>query len=319
MRRTSHLLLASTCLVALVTLASSPSSAMEHALGDFYAYEVRTELMGLTVTGDLTYEFVGTDTVSLDGVDYDVNVMSVSGTLTGGVMTVDLVSATVDGTAFETKQGSALVKEEVSVLANLTFGTGQFAQVYTIVEEVSSTQSPPLLSEFNPSSAALGDEWSETVTVRAENRTWLNGAPWGDPVWMNETIRYDVSIADETDAVVTKAGTFDCMKISAQNDSGDSFVLWWSLEVGNFVSVHVYSEGESEPSATLELTNYRHDEPTDLLFIIGVGGAVLAIAIIVLVAVLIIMRREASPPETYGPDLQLDHSPDEESQNRRDR
>ncbi len=312
MRRTIRMLLASACLSAILMLAPSPAAAVERVAGDFYTYEVRAELMGLEVTGELTYRFEGTDAVTLDGTDYAVNVMSVTGTLSGGVMMVDLVEATVDGTAFETSQGMSMVKEEVAVLVNVTFGTGQFAQVYNIVEEFSSTQSPPLLSGFDPSGAELGDEWSETVTVRTVNRTWLNGDLWGDPVWTNETIRYNVTIADETDRVVTEAGDFECMRMSVESGSDESYVLWWSPDVGNFVRVHTYSEGGTEPIGTVELVDYLHDEPSDILFIILVGGSVLAVSIVVLVVVLILMRRGPPQSDAYGPELQLERTPDDE-------
>ncbi|OGS55579.1 MAG: hypothetical protein A3K60_07715 [Euryarchaeota archaeon RBG_19FT_COMBO_56_21] len=306
------MILIGVCLSAVLLVASFPASAVERTIGDFYTYDFQTEIMGMQVTGDLRYEFEGTDVISLDGTDYAVNVMSISGELSGGVMMVDLVTATVDGTSYETRDGSALVMEEFAFFANSTFGTGQFAQVGTLVEEISSSQSPPLLSGFDPSSTVLGDEWSETVMVRAVNATWLNGALWGDPVWTNQTIQYNVSVDSATDDITTKAGTFECMMITATNGTGDSLVYWWSSEVGSFVRIHTYSEGDSEPGETLELTDYRHEDPVNIILIVTIGGAVLAVSIVIMAVVLMIMRRKAPPPDLYEPQLQLGSPQDEE-------
>ena len=102
------MILIGVCLSAVLLVASFPASAVERTIGDFYTYDFQTEIMGMQVTGDLRYEFEGTDVISLDGTDYAVNVMSISGELSGGVMMVDLVTATVDGTSYETGTGRPL-------------------------------------------------------------------------------------------------------------------------------------------------------------------------------------------------------------------
>lgn len=284
-----------------VLLCSVPASAVERTAGESYTYELNTEVSGIQVTGELTYEFEGSDVVSLEGTDYDVNVMRISGELTGGIMMVDLVTATVDGRAYETKDGVAVVKEETTVFANLTFGTGQFAQVRTLVEEISSTHAPPLLSGFDPSATELGDQWSETIMVRAMNATWLNGELWGDPVWTNQTIQYNVSVGSSIEEVATEAGTFECMKLTVANETGESMVYWWSSKVGNFVRIFTYPEGETQPRETIELTDYSHGEPSNTLLIVAIGGGVLALSIVVLIIVLVIMRRKPPEPEVQEP------------------
>ncbi|OGS42973.1 MAG: hypothetical protein A3K76_01415 [Euryarchaeota archaeon RBG_13_57_23] len=261
--------------------------------------------MGIRVTGELRYEFEKTEVISLEGTDYAVNVMSISGELSGGVLMIDLVTATVDGTVYETRDGSALVKEELTFFVNTTFGTGQFAQVNTLVEEISSSNSPPLLSGFDPSTTALGDEWSETVMIRAVNSTWLDGVLWGDPVWRNQTIQYDVSVDSATDDITTEAGTFECMMITVTNGGGDSLVYWWSAEVGNFVRIHTYSDEDVDPRESLVLTDYRHEDSVNVMLIVAIGGAVLVASIIVLALVLMMMRRRPPQPDTYEPQLQL--------------
>jgi hypothetical protein len=277
------------------------ASAVERTNGDFYTYSLETELEGVQVTGAITYSFEGTDTISVEGEEFEVNVMSISGELEGGVLMITLMTANVGGTAYETRDGAAQVKTNVVFFANSTLGTGQFALVRTLVIEISSSYSPPILSDFDPSSTSPGDEWSETVKTTVTNSTWLNGDLWGDPVTRNLTLEYFISVASATEDITTQAGTFECLRIEATNESGDSMVYWWSSEVGNFVRVHTFSEGDTRPRETLELTDYRHEEPINTLLIVAIGGLVLFVAIVLLALVLSMMRRKPEEPKAIEP------------------
>jgi hypothetical protein len=293
-RRFGGFVLMSICLCSLLA-ASLPVSAVERTNDDFFVYDLETELMGVRAVGEIRYEFVGTSTYTVGGTVYPVNVMHVSGNLTGGAQMVEFLTANIGGTVLETGSGAAIVREELAFYANFTFGTGQFALVSTVLEQVNFTFSPPILSQFDPSSTAPGDQWSETVSVASTNATWLNGALWGDPVTSNLTVEYSIEVASALEEVETEAGTIECLKISATNESGDSMEYWWSSKVGNFVRVYTYAEGETVPWQSLQLTDYRHQSPTDILLVVAVGAAVLVASIVLMAFVLMKMRRK--PPE----------------------
>ena len=301
MRRVSYFGIMSVLLSVLLIASPGPVSAVERASDDFFTYNLETELMGIQVVGDMRYEFEGTSDYTSGGVEYSVNVMRVTGTLTGGVQMVEFMTGSVGGTVYETRDGAAVVREEMVFYANSTLGTGRFALVYSVVAQVNSTFSPPVLSQFDPSSTAPGDEWSETVSVTATNATWLNGELWGDPATTNTTSEYDVVVAPALEDVITRAGTFECLKISATNDTGVSLLYWWSSKVGNFVKILTYEEGESEPWQSLELTDYRHETPTSTILIVAVGAAVLVGSIIFLAFVLTRIRSRPPEPGPYQP------------------
>lgn len=279
------------------------ASAVARVSGDFYTYSLTTSVEGIEVTGDVTYRYQGTEVKTVGGSDITVNVMAVSGNLTGGISMFTLVSANVGGVVYETRDGAAIAEEDLTILANVTIGTGPFSFVRKVQTELESTYDPPLLSKFDPSSTSPGDNWSEMVSVSETNTTWINGALFGTPVTTNTTIEYNVTVADAMESITVPAGTFECLRISVVNPSGDSLGYWWSSKIGNFVRIYTYPSGSADPSEKLDLTDYNHTSPTNTMLIIVVGAAVLVAGVVVLAVVLMLMRRARSPREGAPPPL----------------
>ena len=302
------------CLIAALTIGVSPASAVSRVSGDFYTYSMSTDIEGLNVTGTVTYSFEGTDTLSLGDQSYDVNVMKVSGSVSGAVDFLSFsASAELGGHAYETKDGMAIVKDDALIWINVSIGTGSFQLVNRTMTESISTYSPPIMSDFSPSTTGPGDSWTETIEVTTTTMSWVDGSMQGSPSTDTEQIVVGYAAASSTESVETPAGTFKTLKITATESNGDSVVYWWSSEVGNFVKQQEFNEGNSQPSISMVLTDYNHRGSTSAILFIGIGLGVALFAVIVLVIVLMMRRRPGQPipyqpgmpaPQPYAPSPQ---------------
>ena len=311
------------CLLAAMSIGVVPASAVSRGSGDFYTYSMSTDIEGVNVTGTVTYSFEWADTISVGGQSYDVNVMKISGSFSGSVDFLSFsASAELGGHAYETKDGMAIVQDDALMWFNVSFGTGLFQLVNRTKSESMSTYSPPLMSGFSPSTAGPGDSWTETIDVTTTNTTWVDGLMQGSPSTDSEQMTISFVAASSMESVVTPAGTFKTLRLTATESNGDSVVYWWSSEVGNFVKQQEFSEGSSRPNISMILTDYNHSAPTSARPFIGIGLGVALFAVIVLVVVLMMRRRPGQPipyqpgmpaPQPYAPPPQEPPSPGSET------
>lgn len=272
--------------------------ALARSSGDYWTWDVSTTFNGVDISGTQTYTYDGRDTLSINGTSYEVNVMSISGTLNGNttLLGVPLVlNATLGGTVYELRDSLATVKEDTFDWSNFTWGTGGFVVVIRTETEVMTSNSPPQLSGFEPDTSGPGDSWNEASNTTTVTTTWSNGT------MQSQTTTYDrvstsVVIASSEVSVSTPAGTFDTMRITVTDADGNYEVYHYSDKARNFVKIEAYDVGSATPSLTLQLSSYHSSKPTStttmVLMVVGIAIAVLAIIVIL---VLMTKRRGRTP------------------------
>lgn len=293
-------------MMAVMSVFAAPAAAMDHSEGDYWVYEGEMEYEGIAVTGTFRYEFEEKDSLTVGSETYDVNVMKMTGSMTGETDDFLGISATVDmtfdGYSYDLVGGMAMVKEDMHTWANLTIGTGSLAIVTRVETQDVTTNSPPFMSGFVDGETGTGDQWNETVEVSSTSTTWVDGAI-EDTYSGNYTEAYAFTVAAAEESVTVDAGTFSCLKITAMGEWDDYMVYWYSSEVAGWVKMSSYSMGETSPQMTIELSEYSHGglSATMVLLIIG---AVVIIAVVIVVALLMLRRGRTPtliPPQVPPP------------------
>jgi hypothetical protein len=285
-------------LVAVLSVFAAPVKALDRSEGNHWVYEGGMDFEGIEVSGGMTYEFVEADTLTVGSESYEVNVLKVTGSLSGATDDFMGITASVevviDGFTYEVAGSLASVKEDMHMWANMTIGTGSFALVTRMETHDVTTYSPAMLSGFVEGETGTGDEWDETVNVSSTSTTWVDGDV-DDPVTDEHTETYSYSIAATEESVTTDAGTFSCLKMTETDSEGDYTIYWYSSDVGSWVKLSMFTMGESTPYMSLELTEYSYSADSDIMvllpWIIGIVAAVVVIAV-----VLMVMRKRGRSP-----------------------
>lgn len=282
--------------IALLGLAS-PAAAVDRNKGDFYEYEMNMDMMGITGPATMTYKYSGTDTITVNGTEYEVNKMKIT-----GEMSMDLgifggnVSAAVSGYVYETRAGMGMVKDDMIINASMNMGV----ITVPVMMELVQLYSPPLLSGFDPGETQAGDTWTETVNVTS-TMSYLQGSTFpSSPETDTYQMVYAVVVSSQTEQVTVKAGTFECLRITSTDQDGNREVQWWSSDVGNFVKEESYEAGAVTASSSMELVDYGHG--SSMMLIVAIGGAILLIVVVAIVA-LMLMRRRPIQPVPYQPGI----------------
>ncbi len=272
----------------VVALAAFPAAAVERSRGDFWTYTMSMGVSEISANGTTTYTYVDQDRITVGGTSYDVNVMKISGGASGSIDFLGFeASLTLGGYVYETQSGMALVKNDLFMWTNLTFGTGSFQIVSRAESEIQTTYSSALMSGFDPSSTGPGDSWSETVTETTTTTNWVNGTMQGSPDTETGTLTYNFVVASAKETVSTPAGKFESLRITATDSDGNWVVYWWSADAKNFVKEDTYEQGSSTPVVTLLLKDYNAGSSVSLTLIVAVGGIVLLVALVVLALVML--------------------------------
>jgi hypothetical protein len=285
-------------LVAVLSLFAAPVSALDRSDGDYWVYEGGMEFEGIEVSGSFRYEFDAKDSLTVGSESYEVDVLKVTGSMSGETEDLLGMSASVEvvfyGFSYEVDGSLATVKEDMYIWANMTIGTGSFALVTKMEMQDVTTYSPPTLSGFVDGETGTGDEWDETTNVTTESSFWIDDV-MDDTSTDEYTETYSYSIAATEDQVTTDAGTFDCLKMTVTDSEGDYDVYWYSSDVGSWVKLSTFSEGESTPYMTLELTEYEYSAGSETMMILIIGLGIL-VAVVVIVVVLLMMRKRGQAP-----------------------
>ena len=280
----------------VVALAAFPAAALDRSRGDFWTYTMSMGVSEISANGTTTYTYVDQDRITVGGTSYDVNVMKISGGASGSVDFLGFeASLTLGGYVYETQSGMALVKNDLFMWTNLTFGTGSFQIVSRAESEIQTTYSPALISGFSPSSTGPGDSWSETVTETTTTTNWVNGTMQGPPDTKTGILTYNFVVASAKEIVTTPAGKFESLKITATDIDGNSVVYWWSADAKNFVKEDTYEKGSPNPVVTLLLKDYNAGSSVSFTLIVAMGGIVLLVALVVLARVMLKMRKPLQP------------------------
>lgn len=289
------------CVLLMIAIAATPAAAVDRSDGDYWTYTMSFDLMdfgssGVSTNGTLTYTCVDQDTITVEGISSDVNVMRVSGGASGGVDFLGFeASLTLGGYIYETVDGIALVKADMIAWTNMTFGTGAFQLSSRTEIETVTKYWPPLLYGFDPSKVELGDTWTETVESSTTTTEWVNGTMRGAPAIDSSVLIYTNVVASAKEIVTTEAGTFETLRITSTDSDGNSVVYWWSSRAQNFVKEDSYDAGSSTPVMTMALKDYDTGSSISLTLVAAIGGIVLVVALVVLALVLLKKRKPFQP------------------------
>ena len=286
--------------VAILSVFAMPADALNRSGGDYWVYEGTMDVEGVPVDGTFRYEFEKEDTLTIGTEVFEVNVMKITGSLSG--TTDDLlgmsasVQATFDGKTYETRDGFGTVKEDMYLWINMTFGTGSFSLVMRMELQDVSIYSPPSFSGFDEDETGTGDQWEETVNVTSTSVVWVDDViDESSSESYEETYQY--SVAATEDRPVTEAGTFDCLKITSTDSEGNYRVNWYSHEVGNYVKMSYFDLGESSPYLSLELSEYKYSKDSALVMTLIIGVGILVVVAIIVVALLLMRKRGQTPAQ----------------------
>jgi hypothetical protein len=297
--------------VSALVMSSVPAAALDRSDGDFWEYDVVMSLdltgfglLEFELTGTMTHTFEETDEVTVNGTEYDVNVIDIEGVVGGSIDIMGIptnLTIALSGYTSETDDGIATVADDVVMDVDATaFGI----PLVSFIMGTSGTYSPPFLSGFKPGDTGKGDSWEEVVTETITSKMWNNSiseTPWLD-MTVEDTITYEVSVASERDEVETEAGTFNCLKMTVTADGGDYEIYWVSEKVGYIVKKETWPQGASEPSETITLTDYEWTNTAMMMYIyVAIGIVVVVVAAVVLV---VLMRRKKAKPAVASPPAQ---------------
>lgn len=286
--------------VAVLSLFAAPADALSRSDGDYWVYEGSMDVEGVSVTGDFRYEFEKADSLTLGSDVHDVNVMKVTGSMSGATDDLLGVSATVgvvfDGHVYETSDGFGTVKEDMYMWTNMTLGTGSISLTVRIESQEVTTYSAPLFSGFDEEETGTGDAWEETTNVTHSSTTWVDDAV-DDTSTDTYEATYSYSVAAAEDTVTTAAGTFDCLKITVTDDDGDYEIDWYSPDVGNYVKMSYYEMGDSTAYMSLELTEFSHSGNSGLMMMLVIGLVAVVVIVVILIALLMMRKRGRTPSQ----------------------
>lgn len=286
-------------MAAFLVGTSAPVAAMDRSEGDFWTYDMAMNMEGVDVSGEMTISFEGYDAINVNGSSYEVSVLKMIGDFSGSTDLLGspmVVLGSIIGTIYETRDGYGTVKEDVTMDVNVTWGENPFQIVTNDEMETTTTYSPPLGAELDPTEDGPGDSWDETMT---EATTVYTDGVLDESI--TEVRTYQFSIASSRESVTVPAGTFDTLKLTVTDEDGGREVSWYSEVAGDAVKMEYYSEGSSEPYTTFELNEYSHDTgglSTVILVFAGVG---IALAVLALVVLLLVMKRRSGPSQVPPP------------------
>ncbi|MCU0852209.1 MAG: hypothetical protein MUC90_02985 [Thermoplasmata archaeon] len=281
----------------VIASTAMPAAAVDCGGGDFWTYATASEFLGLQVAGTMTYTYEDSRSTTIGSSEYDVNVLSVQGSVSGsGTIIVPYeVSITYGGYLYVTQDGMGIVKDDQITWTNTTWGNVGFQWAINAEEEIVTNFSPPMMSGFDTETSEPGDTWVETITIIEEY--WENGTLEDAS---SDEVTYAMAISTQTEVVETDAGAFDSLKITVIDDDDNRMVFWWSSDVGNFVQQFNYGPNEDEPSYTMVLTDFSYSPGLEnVVLFIAIGGVVLVAALVVLA--LVMLRRRPRQPLPYQP------------------
>jgi hypothetical protein len=287
---------AAVCCIVILASSESSAAAVSWEKGEEWVYSLWTELevpvLGtLNLTGSLTYELSRQTTWNVNGTDFEVNVMDVSGdamalrSYYGLTLTV---AAVFGGELVVLRDSLAVVSDNLRMWANATFGEEPFAYTYSYGNEITTAYSPPLLSGFVPGTTLPGSQWNETIAVTSGSREWANDSA---PTYMNSTSVINYTCTAQNGVAETNAGTYDTLLIIESSAEMDTRVeSHYSEELENFVLINRFSPADAtQPYMKLSLESYSTPSGLMLYLIVGVAAAAVAV-----VAVVIMLRSRRS-------------------------
>ena len=273
-----------------------PIRASERAEGNYWTYGVTTTLDGINMTGTLTYRFLECENLTTGG--DKVNVMTVTGSISGSGdiqgITVSITGA-YSGLVHEAVDSMGIFKDETTLWANISRGTGQYLQTDSWKTYELAVYDPPQGAGLVPGEVELNDSWTETIDETTMSTSWVNGVIEHEQNETTVEVEYSYSVAPSMMSVDSDAGTFDCYLVNVtSDDSEDLEANWYNEDVGNFVKMSTYENGEDTPSFELVLESYSYELPEDneiVAFVTSWLGIVLIVVIVAFVIIAVALSR----------------------------
>ena len=304
MRKTLPLVLSCGFMMATMILASPvDASALTHSNGDYWTWETSTTMQGVDVHGNMTYGFDGRDSISVNGTSYDVNIMRISGTLSGSTTFLGLpliMNVTLGGSVFEMRDSLSIVKEDRFVWMNVSRGTSGFMITNRSEIETISSYYPPTMLQFHPGESGPGDSWTDAFNVTTITTTWSKGTVQNQ-VTTYDHMSYSVLIASSTSNVNTPAGNFEALRITSTDSDGNYEVNSYSDEVKNIIKYEAYESGSTTPSMSMSLSSYHISKPGSLSTMVIAGIGIIAAVVALIVILALMMRRRGRTPQPAQP------------------
>jgi hypothetical protein len=265
------LLLASPCAGA----DPSPAKKPAWSTGDNWHFEGSM----LFITVKMSANVTGIGSIVSCGKSYSVYTVEVYSVYQWGALKV-----TIYGKDYHERSTLALVRSERSTVNG------------TSIRNTVTTYDPPRRSLDFP--LELGKSWTENVAVTTEETllTVVNRTT------VTESVSYRVSGLED---VSTGAGTFQCYKVDATNDTNATLHCWYSTNAGNLVKEDIAPLwGITEVS----LNEFKYKQatpvpaPADLTFLyITLSVLVLAVVTVGIAAFVLLRRRKTVQPQTAKP------------------
>lgn len=285
-------------LVFVFITSAFPVLAVDRFSGQFWTYDASMPDAGLNATGTVTYALSGHDSVTINGVSYDADILKISGQLFASSTLFGVpysVSTVLGGARYESRGEMSTIREDLLQWTNISIGSDPIQLLARIQKETTMTYTPPFMSKFDPATTSPGDTWSEGITLNTT--TILNGTTVQG---ISRLVTYNVVVASSMEEVTVDAGTFQTLKITTTDSTGARNMFWWSSKVHNFVVEKRYDAQSSQPSTILSLKEFDSSAGAGTLIAVIVGVVVVAVAITILAAILG-ARRSRQPVHTLPP------------------
>lgn len=269
---------------------SARAGSIDRGKGEFWTYDMSTltSIMGFDVnlSGSVTYTYEGQSTVIVGGVEHSANYLSSEGSLKGSVVvlgqTLGSAEVSLAGAEYELSGTIGVLVENLTSMTAVTFGAGLTSFTYHLQVQTTVTTDPPALGEFDPESALLGSQWTQTSAVSSTVVDFEDGAVVNTTA-DSTTVTYTANVASSQEQLDTPAGTFETMRVEVSDGQGNYELLWWASDANNLVRHEVHKNDSSAPVLTKILTDYGTRSPTSMMLFAVVGGVVFVVAVVALV------------------------------------
>jgi hypothetical protein len=219
------------------TTAELNTDDMEWMIGDSWEYRITGE-EGLVRL--VSYDIIGENTVEIDGINYDVHVVDITGSVEdigeGFIPSTTFVEGTdiITATLYRSKNDEITQKlvGTISFQVEHTVGT-----IYNISLESDNTKK--VISGGHPDVIEVGASWSVTIEEKETDTSTLSGGIYGEgepsTEYTNKTGTTNYECIDKKSVTVT-AGTFEAYEIR-ETEVGES---------GNYSIKYISSETKGE-------------------------------------------------------------------------
>lgn len=278
-----------------LAMLGAPAQAAGREKGEFWAFEMTlsADILGMRaeVSGPITFTVEGEAAMIVGGTDYSTDVINMKGSLNGSVYMFDRmvggVELSLSGTQHEVIGSLGILEENVTAISDITLDAGLISFSYHVQEQVIVVSDPPILSDFDPDSASVGDSSTKAVELVTASRTWENGQVTNTTEGRSN-LTYSLAVI-AAEPVETPSGTHSALKVRVSDDAGNYDFYWWSAEVGYFVKHELYGPGMEQPTMTLVLKDYGTTVSSDWTLYVIVGVVIFMAAAVVLA--LVVLRK----------------------------